>query len=202
MRNRTIGLTALGLALAVGAGLYSSGNLQSLQGRFESTKPAITLALSSVSPSGNHPESAADSIMYFDVSSDMDTSLPVGTEIKFKFSGITETKTMSIVNGVQTSTAGAIDATASGATVYLKESGHIIGTGTLAIVDASMATAKVTTTSELTISEGSYITLYLELDSATLMSAKTVLPNTTVEQQLTIIAGYKGKTVTGNVLKF
>lgn len=193
MKTKTIGLTALGLILAIGIGLYSTGSFSSLEGRFGLSSPkigVITMALSPSSPSGGRSVSTVDSMIGLTASANGPTSLPAGSVITFAF------------NAAE----GDIDPLSAGDTVSLSfadvssrngyTEGATIGTGTISVTNAYTATAIVTTTSKVTITPSTPVDLTLKVNSVNLVSEDPE------EDPVITSATYNGKTVTGNIVNY
>lgn len=177
--KKLLSLTLLGALFLTAC---STGG-EDLQGRFSTSAKLWTMELSSSSPSGLHRVSTADEVLIFDMTLPKKNTLAVGSRFQVYF--------MTDMD---------IDPLADGTTVYLKESGDTIGTGTFYLVDPSIPSeggALITTTVAVDLDAKETTSFTITTDTGAILAE-----DTGVEDNLTVSVEHNGKTVTGNVLRY
>ncbi len=190
-KTKILFTVAFGLLAVLGASVYASGG--SLQGKFGSSPSlyqpcagTVIATLSSTSPSGLHSESSADDIFSFNLSSKPSCKLATGTSLRIGFASD-----------------ASINSASDGMTVYLKEGGTTVATGTLELSTTSDAHAFLTTNKVFVLSSSAKV-YYVELSSTAkfgLMTNETGVDDT-LDVDLTFTDGTSTYQVEGNTLTY
>lgn len=157
---------------------------EDLQGRFGSTTTnTVTMTLDGSSPTGSRTVSADDSMMEFNMKSNLKQVLSAGSEFRVDFSTDVDLDTT----------------TAPGTSVYLFVNGDIVGTGTFSIIDKtnpSEGVAFVTLSSAVTINAKA-TKFTVRTDSNDILAE-----DSGVDDEVVVSVEYNGKTVTGNTVNY
>jgi hypothetical protein len=166
-KTKVLSAVALGLLVVLGVSVYASGG--SLQGRFGMPSPlspcagTVTSTLSSASPSGLHSATIVDDIFSFQLASSTSCKLVTGTLLRIGFA----------------SSDASLNSASDGMTVYLKESGVTVATGTLELSTERDAHAFLATNKVFGLSYSAK-TYTVVLDSTTLMTNEPGVDDTLV----------------------